>query len=228
MPFNEDVVHLFLLPLGPKLQQWEWKRLLENIPSEERANIIQYKQWQDQQRALLGQTLLRWMLKNDLKRSDVKISRNEAGRPYLSEEGVWAGDFNLSHSGEWIVAAICKYRSVGVDVEKVDVLNEEILSSVLAEEELMTIKQLPTLEQTKKFYELWTMKESIYKMGIFPELTLESINTFEFKKKEIETHTFYIDPQHPISISWNGAPNLVIKKTVLTKDELMNYSCHKG
>jgi len=221
MPYDEEIVRLFLLPLGPKLQLSEWEKF--GISFEEREKINQYKHWQDWQRAILGSTLLRWMLKTFLNLGEVKISRNEKGRPYLLEvDKNWNVDFNLSHSGEWIVAAITKNSSVGVDVEKIEELNEDILPFVLSEKELMTIKRLSKYEQTKKFYELWTIKESIYKTGLFPNLTLESINTFEFNKKDIKTHTFYIDQHHPVAISWHGAHTSIIKKTVLTRDKILD------
>ena len=91
----------------------------------------------------------------------------------------------------------------------------------MTEKELMTIKSLSKIELTKKFYEFWTMKESIYKMGIFPNLTLESIDALEVKKKGIRTHSFYIDPYHPVTICWSGKQTS-IKKIVLTRDMIMD------
>lgn len=220
MSLDENNVHVFLLPLGPKFQQAEIEMYGVNIPPEEQ--ITKYLQWQDQQRALLGRALLQWILKKYFNDEKMNIARTDTGRPYvINTNGTWQGDFNLSHSGEWIIAAITSEGRVGVDVEKIGTLNEDILPIVLSENELSSLKLLSKEEQTKRFYELWTVKESIYKMGIFLNLTLDTIDTFEYKKKELETYTFYIDQHHPVSISWKGTSPKFIQKTWLTRDELI-------
>lgn len=221
MSSHEDFVHVYLLPLGPIIQQSEKELYVSHIPSEEKARIAKYQHWQDQQRALLGRALLQWLLKKYVTVEKVDIVRTETGRPYVARTDIsWQGDFNLSHSGEWIVAAITNAGRVGADVEKIGKLNEDILPYVLSEKELISIKQLSDVERTKRFYELWTMKESIYKTGIFQDLTLDSIDTVVFKKKNIETATFYVDEHHPVSVSWNGASTTMIQKIELTREKL--------
>lgn len=219
----KDTLHLFLLPLGPKLLPYEWDKYLLELPIEERTRILKYKHWQDRQRSMLGYILVRWMINKFTNVTPIKVIRNTLGRPYLAENANWSGDFNLSHSGEWIVAALTSRGHVGVDVEKIKHFDEEIMAYAMSEEEINKINQYAKFHRPKLFYELWTMKEAIYKTGLFPNATPVSINTIEINKKrqDIHTHIFYIDKVHPVAVCWNCG-QLPIVRTVLNRDQLVN------
>ncbi|MFP3918202.1 4'-phosphopantetheinyl transferase superfamily protein [Lysinibacillus telephonicus] len=220
----KDSLHLFILPLGPQLLPLEWDKYFLELPIAELTRILKYKHWQDRQRALLGNILVRWMLKKFTNETPINIARNTLGRPYLANNTNWSGDFNLSHSGEWIVAAITNHGHVGVDVEKIEQFNEEIMAYTMSEEEINEINQYAKFDRTKLFYELWTMKEAIYKTGLFPNATPVSINTIEINKKrrDIHTHIFYIDKVHPVTVCWDCG-QFPIVRTVLNRDQLVSY-----
>ncbi|MEW4108194.1 hypothetical protein [Bacillus cereus group sp. BfR-BA-01399] len=49
-----------------------------------------------------------------------ELKRNFHGKLYFSSKiHNWKSDFNIAHSGEWVVLAIPKYRNICIDVEEV-------------------------------------------------------------------------------------------------------------
>lgn len=215
-------IRLFALTMGPQLLTWEWNTFLLKIPSDERMRILKYKHWQDRQRALLGNVLVRWMIRAFTDVQHIQIARNKNGRPYLVSKNSWGGDFNLSHSGEWIVAALTEQGRIGVDVEKIKPLHEEVILYALSASEIHVINQKSKIDRVSSFYELWTMKEAIYKTGLFPNATPKSLDTVELKSKhkDIYTQLFYIDPEHPVSICQHQAQPSV-QLTILNRDQLV-------
>ncbi|WP_107951645.1 4'-phosphopantetheinyl transferase family protein [Lysinibacillus parviboronicapiens] len=154
-------VHLFMLPLGPQLLQWESEALLLNLPDEDCIRTLRYKHWLDRQKALLETAHIRWMIREFTDLQHAKITRNCIGRPYIANNNRWQGDFNLSHSGDWIVAALTHQGRVGVDVEKIDRFNEDIMPYALSEADIYMINHCSKVNRAKLFFELWTMKEAI-------------------------------------------------------------------
>ncbi len=100
------------------------------------------------------QSIVSSILKNKYVPS--QIYYNEYGKP-LNDDLF----FNVSHSNEYVVMAISKKYSVGIDIEhiKKDV-SDDLINYVCCEEEVEAIK---TSERNKLFYVLWTRKEAILK-----------------------------------------------------------------
>ena len=76
-------------------------------------------------------------------------------------EGVF---FNLSHSGDMVLCAICD-MPVGCDIEKVADAPLEIADRYFSEKERQYIDSSQSLpEISRRFFRIWTMKESYVKM----------------------------------------------------------------
>jgi 4'-phosphopantetheinyl transferase len=216
-------VHLFALHIGPQLLQWEWDAFLVNLPYEEQNRILKYKHWQDRQRALLGSALVRWTIRTFTDLQHIQIARDKTGRPYLAGKNHWKGDFNLSQSGEWIVVALTNHGHVGVDVEKIAHLNEDVMAYAMSEAEINLINEKSKLNRINSFYELWTMKEAIYKTGLFPDATPKSLDTVKLtnKHKDVHTQLFYVDSEHPVSICWDQVLPPVTPLIILNRNQLV-------
>ncbi|MBE1553153.1 4'-phosphopantetheinyl transferase family protein [Sporosarcina limicola] len=203
-------LRLFALKIGQQLSQLEWDAFILNLPDEDCIRLMKYKHWKDRQRHLLGNLVVRWTIRRFTdEQQPVQFARNKAGRPYLIGSDSWNGDFNLSHSGDWLVVAFAEKGCVGIDIEKIGELNEEVMAYIMSQAEIKMIHQRPEIDRKCLFYELWTRKESIYKTGLFPNATPKSLDTVQVTNKfqKIYTHSFYVDPEHPVSISWNeGMP----------------------
>ena len=93
--------------------------------------------------------------------NDFHFSRTDNGKPYAVEPH--APHFNISHSGDYAVCAFSDY-DVGVDVQRVVPVSQELLDYVCTEDESPRIKALPTGSRADAFSRLWTRKESLIKL----------------------------------------------------------------
>jgi 4'-phosphopantetheinyl transferase len=96
----------------------------------------------------------------------LKFSYGRYGKPALIE-GLDADEinFNLSHSGEFMLMAVTRGREVGVDIE---LINQEFATSEVAERffsrrEILSLRRKPEQLQTEAFFNCWTRKEAYIK-----------------------------------------------------------------
>lgn len=120
---------------------------------------MRYIRWQDQTSSLLGKLLILESLKpfNNItaRLSDLKFSQYK--RPYFD----WEGDFNLSHSGEWVICAASDRGKIGVDIEAVRPVEFDHFSDHFTATEWERIDSAPN--PTDAFFFHWTAKESVVK-----------------------------------------------------------------
>jgi 4'-phosphopantetheinyl transferase len=130
-------------------------------------------------RALVRSTLS--LYRPDIKPAEWQFAANAYGRPRIVGDGAGALDFNLSHTDGRIVLAVCRARSPGVDIERLDRLETvtHIAARFFAERETRALLALPPLMQRRRFFDLWTLKEAYIKargMGLSIPLTDFSIH----------------------------------------------------
>nr|WP_236757925.1 4'-phosphopantetheinyl transferase superfamily protein [Aeromonas cavernicola] len=130
----------------------------------------EYHQWQtrghDRRRLeyLVSRGVLRHLLAVRLNQPANRFlfCAGEHGKPALSS-GHW--HFNLSHSGDWLVFALCQHHGVGVDLE----LGGRRYSCLALARRFFTaseyewLSQVPIDEQERAFYRLWSRKEAVLK-----------------------------------------------------------------
>ncbi|MFJ7700150.1 4'-phosphopantetheinyl transferase superfamily protein [Lysinibacillus fusiformis] len=215
---NTNDIQLFALPLGGPLTTAEWNAFNKMLPSQVQKNICQYKQWQDRQRALLGNMLIRWALLPFMHKTIFHITQDIHGRPNVASHQHWDGDFNLSHSGEWIVLALTTNGRVGIDVEEIKPVNKDIMHYALSKQEFHMALHQPL----HVFYELWTLKEALFKTGLFPNLSPHLLDTTDIKRTraDLSTQLLYLDQHHPVTICWNSSSTNV-KITTLNREQLL-------
>ncbi len=108
---------------------------------------------------------------------------NEYGKPSAhAPQGPRAPHFNLSHSDELVVMAVCQGYEVGVDVEwlvrkgETVSLADRFFSPIESEQ----LRALAAPAQQSRFFDLWTLKESYIKAcGMGLSIPLDEF-TFEF------------------------------------------------
>lgn len=125
----------------------------------------------------------RWLLKTVLSHllsipsHQIKFIRGIHGKPTLSkDQNTLELDFNLSHKEDISLLGITTRGQIGVDVEEI-LTNERILriaQRYFHPEELIWIQKADSeLKVAQRFYQMWSLKESLIKTiggGIFQNL----------------------------------------------------------
>lgn len=135
-----------------------------NGVSEQRRNrIMRLMRTEDRVRSLVGDALARWMLadRTAVRPEAVRIAVGPRGKPFWPERP--DVHFNLSHSGDWVVAVVAD-AEVGIDIEQVRPPDFRVAERFFAREEYSSLMRLPDERaRTEYFFELWTIKESYVK-----------------------------------------------------------------
>ncbi len=104
-----------------------------------------------------------FLLEQGLKKFDIcdaVIAHANHGKPYLSNyPGLF---FNLSHSGHYAACAFY-HKEVGIDVEQITPVRDELICKIATDEETAYLLSLPQKEKEEAFFRLWTAKESYLK-----------------------------------------------------------------
>jgi 4'-phosphopantetheinyl transferase len=130
-----------------------------------------------QRRFAAGRGALRAILAGylSIKPERLKFGYSAYGKPFLLNSPANI-QFNLSHSGGLMVAAVCRDWSVGVDIEKEDLRLHplEIAERYFCDREREAIAKADTSARHRVFLQLWTAKEAILKaasLGLALELS---------------------------------------------------------
>lgn len=161
-----------------------FNQICRRLTKERQKQIRQFRQYQDGQRSLLAEVLVRRLIHQytGLQEEEIILRRNQYGKPFLVD--MPAFHFNVSHAGEWVLCAI-DCLPVGIDVEKIQFLDmdfEEIAQKTFSEVEYQAVLKAPLGERDKVFFELWTLKES-YSKAVGKGLSLD-LDSFSFQIKE--------------------------------------------
>ena len=122
--------------------------------------------------------------------NEIHFGKDEYGKPYLANENHLI-KYNISHSGTKVAGVISK-ELVGIDVEQIKETHMDIAKRWFAEEEIEYIVKEESEEgQARRFYEIWTKKESYSKaVGKGLSLSFKSFNTLG--ELAIDTVPYYI------------------------------------
>lgn len=117
-----------------------------------------------QREYLLGRVLLRRLLAERLgcRAADLLFVTQSQGKPALSGQP-W--QFNLSHSGDWLVLALCERGPLGVDIEMGQRRRATLplAERFYAKSEYEWLQSLSEQERDSAFYRLWSRKEAVLK-----------------------------------------------------------------
>ena len=85
-----------------------------------------------------------------------------AGKPELSGRAN-APSFNLSHTGDWAALVVTAGHSLGVDIEAMRPLKEDIAERFFSPAEVAALNAHPMEARVAAFYRCWTRKEAFVK-----------------------------------------------------------------
>jgi 4'-phosphopantetheinyl transferase len=138
-------------------------KLLLLIDYHHRSKIERFKNEQDKLRSLIGNVLVRSIIikRIGIENSSIKFIKNKNGKPYL--HGFPNFQFNISHSGEYVVCAIDD-KPIGIDIEEIKPLNYiYIAKKIFTEKEIKYLLNCDEKDELSRFYEVFTLKESFVK-----------------------------------------------------------------
>jgi 4'-phosphopantetheinyl transferase len=117
-------------------------------------------------RFVIGRGAVRMILAHYLGKdpAGLEFAYERYGKPFLSKPRTNL-HFNLSHSGDLMVIALCLDQPIGVDIEKEDphfpVM--EIAARFFCESEQRALAQLEGESRWRAFFQIWTAKEAVLK-----------------------------------------------------------------
>ncbi len=172
---NQNLIYFFLqLRLAKMIDVFGVKLLKESVflALHDRLNAMnprhfiilkqQFKNAASLQRRFLSELLIKAVAVNhfNLPKSEMKIGYGQNSKPHFEAHPEL--HYNLSHSGDWVVAAFSD-RPVGIDIERIKEINLTIAERFFAPEELDSLTGLPDEQRKICFFNLWTLKESYLK-----------------------------------------------------------------
>lgn len=164
-----------------------WNQVASHVHTIQLPGTKKFYHWQDQCRFWLGRYLLASLLDSvNYEFIPGKIRTTEYGRPYINH----CVDFNISHSGDIVIAAITTLGSIGIDIEQVIEININDVRYTLSVDQYLQVSNDQT--PPTMFYKIWTMKESVVKlMGSGIGIPLQHISS-DFITAHFENRKFFV------------------------------------
>lgn len=155
--FSKSEIHIVIVKVD---YNFIFEKYLYLFHDEITAKIKNYRFRKDQLTAFTSEILKRYYLPSYLKINplSLNIKYNQYGRPFIDR--LLNVDFNISHSGDYVVMIIARNAKVGIDIEeyKQNINPREIGYSVFSESEQNLVGN-----NVDKFLVLWTKKEALIK-----------------------------------------------------------------
>jgi 4'-phosphopantetheinyl transferase len=149
-----------------------WTIALDRLPAERLKLILSPEEVEqasrhrldvDRSHRVCARGALRLLLGHYLNESPaaIRFGATGHGKPAL----MWPErplEFNVAHAAGWALAAFAYSTPLGVDLERIDPrsVDEPLLEAVLTEQEREGLAACNASERTRRFFELWTMKEA--------------------------------------------------------------------
>ncbi len=136
----------------------------DTLPTFESENLATMSHPVVRQRAIASTIGMRQILAAYCGKSaaELEIVRSDYGKPSLAE--THAIEFNLTHSGDWILLAVAGKR-VGIDLETPRELRDArgLARRILTDAEFANWSNHSEDERERAFFRLWTQKEAVTK-----------------------------------------------------------------
>ncbi len=147
--------NIYTLNSGPL-----YESALSVIPEDIKNSINRYLHKRDRLHSICGKLLLLKMLKESSLSGLLDLSMLKYTifkRPYFDH----SFDFNISHSGSYVVVGGTSHGKIGVDIEEIKMVDPLEFRNVFTESEIRIL--MNDLNKTELFYQMWTKKEALAK-----------------------------------------------------------------
>jgi 4'-phosphopantetheinyl transferase len=154
------MINIFYTSQAKEMPEGFFQEKLASLPLSIQEKNRRLVQKEDKSRHLLGKLLLQHALARSGVVTDplLNICEDRHMRPFLPGTNI---DFNISHSGNYIVCAITNTCRVGIDVEQITAINFADFTDVMSADQWQIITQADS--PFRLFFTFWTIKESVVK-----------------------------------------------------------------
>jgi 4'-phosphopantetheinyl transferase len=165
-PLTGGVIHLWMLSLNRSSQESEHYFSLLSDDEKVRAEKFYFPTARNH--FIAGRGLLRTLLGKYLaiEPGCIEFQYEKHGKPKLREnQASQPIQFNLSHSEEWGIVALCLDLRIGVDIEMIRPMADmdDLATRFFTDRESALIESLSGDEKQESFYKIWTCKEAYLK-----------------------------------------------------------------
>jgi 4'-phosphopantetheinyl transferase len=138
-----------------------------DLSSDELERARRFRVAGAQRQYVVGRSALRRILARFVGKptTELHFEYTTTGKPLLAFPAASELQFNLSHSGDWILIAVAQNRRVGMDLELIQDRPElrQIARSFWAESEWAALERVSAQQWLQAFYRVWTRKEAVLK-----------------------------------------------------------------
>lgn len=205
------MTEIFAVHMDRLLDSAEFACMMRSVSAARRSKVRRFVKPEDAQRALIGEMLVRTVIRGKFHISNEQIAFavTPYGKPYAP--AIPSFHFNVSHSGQWIVCAT-DCHPVGVDIERIGPACWEVAERCFSQEEYRSLMEKKEAERASFFYELWTLKESYVKQtgkGLSVPLASFSVRIGADRQISLKTEDerqacffkqFHIDPGYAMAV----------------------------
>lgn len=170
------MIEVCCLNIKENLESNKLEELAKYLSNEKYERIKKFYKLEDYKRTLFADILARYMISKTIKKefTEIIFDYNKYGKPFLrGEPNV---HYNMSHSGDWVVAVIHS-SPIGIDIEEIIPIDLRIGKRFFTDKEYEYIMNKNPMNRLEHFYEIWTLKESYIKaVGRGLSIPLNSFN----------------------------------------------------
>lgn len=161
-PLLENQVHVWAwnLDLAPQPSEWEI------LGAEETLRARRFVFPQDRDRYVRAHSAMRTLLGRyaGILPAEIFFSANAHGKPGIAvSHNANRLRFNLTHSAGIGALAVSRDYDIGIDVEQMRPMDQEVAEHHFSPVELAALQRLPAEQWLAGFYRCWTSKEALLK-----------------------------------------------------------------
>jgi 4'-phosphopantetheinyl transferase len=188
---SSEEIHVFSL----QLSSLDYDEFFPYLSEDENERASKLKIEHKKKQFVIARGMLRNLLSNILGKvaAEIKFSYGEHKKPYIEEQyNDNSVEFNISHSGDFVLIAMTLGNKIGVDIEQINqkIDFKSLSDRIFSQKEKEELENLSENEQLHAFYRAWVRKESFIKAtgkGIAFGLDKFSVSLNENKISRIET-----------------------------------------
>jgi 4'-phosphopantetheinyl transferase len=193
------MLHLRLIKLD---NQFDYTKYLTWFTNSVIDRILSFHFEADRRRAFTSSLIKYYYLPQffGISPNAIQIVTNAFGRPTLIGE-LAKYDFNISHSGDYVLVGITDQGRIGVDIEQI---NPKIEIAEISEMVFSPSEQQLVGNDLSRFYTMWSKKEAYLKAsgkGFFEQYQNTSFNLAQIEKTSHSQIAYYsVIPNHYIAV----------------------------